>query len=75
MGITDGASLLVTHVNLHYFQVGYQLRLQIHIMIFMKAYISLSQMCSNNIAQLTHAISFHISLPPPLPAGKFGNIT
>lgn len=44
-------------------------------MIFMKAHITLIEMCLDNMAQLTHAISFHISLPPHLPAGVFGNIT
>lgn len=41
----------------------------------MKAHITLIEMCLDNMAQLTHAISFHISLPPHLPAGVFGNIT
>lgn len=70
MGITDGVSLLVTHVNLHYFQDGHLIK-ETFTRFAMKAYITLIKMCSDNMAQHTHAISFHISLPPPLSAATW----
>lgn len=44
-------------------------------MIFMKTHITFIEMCSDNMAQLTHTISFRINFHPTLPAGTFGNIT